>query len=442
MIKNDYFKFLIYLIVLTVIVNGFALIYFYPLIAIPLFFIFLFINVLAGTNSNKTKNLRLKYCYHGAYLLFLFQISTLISILYHICLVFFVIPEKWWILILSMIFCYLLEFIIFWNGIICVYVTSVQLGLKQRFLGILCGNIPILNLICLNFILKTVFKEVKFETEKEKINAERKDSKICETKYPCLLVHGVFFRDAKHFNYWGRIPKELEKNGAKIYYGNHESAASVYDSAVELAEKIKEIVSWCGCEKVNIIAHSKGGLDCRYAISELDIAPYVASLTTINTPHRGCSFADFLLYKSSEKLKNKVANTYNSSFKKLGDKKPDFLAAVNNLTQSYCEDFNKRIHTPENIFCQSVGSKVKKATSGKFPLNFSYHLVKLFDGANDGLVSEKSFAWGEKYTFIESNGTKGVSHGDMIDLNRRNFDGFDVREFYVNLVNDLKNRGL
>ena len=65
----------------------------------------------------------------------------------------------------------------------------------------------------------------------------------------------------------------------------------------ELAERIRQIVEETGCEKVNIIAHSKGGLDSRYAISECGMGKYVASLTTINTPHRGCEFADYLLSK-------------------------------------------------------------------------------------------------------------------------------------------------
>lgn len=30
----------------------------------------------------------------------------------------------------------------------------------------------------------------------------------------------------------------------------------------------------------------------------------------------------------------------------------------------------------------------------------------------------------------------------MIDLNRENFDGFDVREFYVKLVSGLREQGL
>jgi triacylglycerol lipase len=331
---------------------------------------------------------------------------------------------------------------VFWNGIICVYLNSTQLGLKWRAIGIICGMIPIANLIALFFILRTTTNEYLFETEKAKINKQRTNEKICAVKYPILLVHGVFFRDFKFFNYWGRIPKELETNGAKIFYGNHSSAASIADSATELKERITEILNETGADKVNIIAHSKGGLDCRYAISKLGIGDCVASLTTINTPHRGCLFADYLLTKIPIDIKNKIADTYNSTLKKLGETNPDFLAAVNDLTDSHCNQLNAEMPTPEGVYCQSVGSVLTKATHGKFPLNFSYHLVKFFDGENDGLVSEGSFEWGDKYTLLKPLGDRGISHGDMIDLNRENISGFDVREFYVSLVNDLKNRGL
>ena len=52
------------------------------------------------------------------------------------------------------------------------------------------------------------------------------------------------------------------------------------------------------------------------------------------------------------------------------------------------------------------------------------------------------FPWGENYTLLTVKGNRGISHGDMIDLNRENIKGFDVREFYVQLVSDLKNRNL
>ena len=57
-------------------------------------------------------------------------------------------------------------------------------------------------------------------------------------------------------------------------------------------------------------------------------------------------------------------------------------------------------------------------------------------------MSERSFEWGEKYILLKPEQDRGISHGDMIDLTRENIGGFDVREFYVDLVNDLKNRGL
>ena len=138
-----------------------------------------------------------------------------------------------------------------------------------------------------------------------------------------------------------------------------------------------------------------------------------------------------------------MAAGYNAALKKLGDQNPDFMAAVTDLTASACGKRNSLL-PPEvpGVFCQSVGSKLNRAVSGKFPLNVSYPLVKHFDGDNDGLVAETSFPWGEKYTFLTVTGKRGISHGDMVDLNRENIPGFDVREFYVQLAADLKNRGL
>ena len=57
------------------------------------------------------------------------------------------------------------------------------------------------------------------------------------------------------------------------------------------------------------------------------------------------------------------------------------------------------------------------------------------------MVSENSFAWGEKYTYITKKGKRGISHGDMIDLNRENIKDFDIREFYVQMLADLKKSG-
>ena len=442
-VKKSFWAFsIIYILLFVLITNSFLILRSNLWLLFLLVPAFLLINTFAGFFALKAKKKRLKVLFHGAVLLLVFEISAAISVIFHVILAFQSLPDSWQTLLWSALISVLTHAVLFWNGIICVYCTSVQLGIRHRVVGAVCGMIPIANLVVLNVIINVVFKEALFEAEKDRLNLSRKDDEVCKTKYPILFVHGVFFRDSKFFNYWGRIPKELESNGAKVYYGNHQSAASISESADELTERIKRITSKTGCEKVNIIAHSKGGLDCRYAISKLDAAPFVASLTTVNTPHRGCLFADYLLTKIPEKVKNKVASVYNSTLEKFGDISPDFLAAVNDLTASSCEKLDPEMPAPEGIYCQSIGSVINKASGGKFPLNFSYHLVKYFDGANDGLVSESSFKWSDNYTLITPSKKRGISHGDMIDLNRENIDGFDVREFYVSLVANLKSKGL
>lgn len=406
--------------------------------------LFLFINILPSFHNLKVPSFRLRICGDGCELLIIFLISTAFSVILQIANIIktAITPNSnIGVTILAILFCILIEGVIFWNGIIRVYCTSVQLGIKIRVIGALCGMIPIVHIFVLYKIIRTALAEVKFEADKIKLNNQRKSAMICKTKYPVLLVHGVFFRDYKLLNYWGRIPDELQKNGAVIYYGKHESASPVIESGCELAQRIKEIVSTTGCGKVNIIAHSKGGLDCRYAISKLGMSQYVASLTTINTPHRGCLFVDNLLNIAPQGLKQTIANTYNSTAKRIGDKNPDFMLAVQDLTDQACKSFNSNVPDSPDVYYQSVGSKLNKAGSGKFPLNVSYPLVKHYVGANDGLVAEPSFPWGSSFTFLTVKGNRGISHGDMIDLNRENIPGFDVREFYVQLVADLKAKG-
>ena len=433
---------IVYFILMSLLLNSYMLAKASPFMLLVIIPLFILLNLLPGIKPKGTKKLRLKLCNHGTLLLTIFVCSLIPSLIFHMVLAFLTIPNTYMDLVWSIVYCIVASAVLFWNGIICVYCTSTQMGIKWRVIGALCGMIPILNLIVLTRIIKLTSDEVDFETEKEIISCDPALSEICKTKYPLVLIHGVFFRDSRLFNYWGRIPRTLKLHGATIYYGEHQSALTVKESARELASRIKLIVDRSGCEKVNIIAHSKGGLDCRYAISEFGLAPYVASITTVNTPHRGCLFADQLLHAIPETIKNKVATVYNTTLTALGDEHPDFLAAISDLTAEACQKRNELLTFPEGIFAQSIGSVMENPHKGQFPLNLSYRYVKKFDGENDGLVGESSFAWGEKYTLLRSEGTRGISHGDVIDLNRENICDFDVRAFYTELVSDLRHRGL
>lgn len=101
--------------------------------------------------------------------------------------------------------------------------------------------IPGLNLGVLLYAMRIVHGEYDFACYKESVRQVRAQSQICSTRYPLLLVHGVGFRDLRYFNYWGRIPRELARYGADIYYGNQEAFATVAYNAGDIYRKIQEI---------------------------------------------------------------------------------------------------------------------------------------------------------------------------------------------------------
>lgn len=412
------------------------------------YFLTIYINFFPALTVHKTSTTRNKVLEDGIALLQIFLVTCAVGIICCIIVLLagisgnidsgFSYPLVW---VRYLILVFLVELILFWNGIIRVYLTSVQLGIKWRIIGIICGWIPIAHLYALYKIIRITSNEVVYENEKYLLNQIRAENQECHTRYPLLFVHGVFFRDFRFFNYWGRIPAELKRNGATLFYGCQQSAASVAGCGEELTKRIKQVMQETGCEKVNIIAHSKGGLDSRYAVSACGAAPYVASLTTINTPHRGCIFADYLLDKIPDAVCDKVAAKYNAALTLLGDPDPDFMEAVQDLTATSCARLNTLLPDDPQVYYQSVGSKMNGASSGRFPLNMSYPMVKHFDGDNDGLVSVDSMKWGSNFIYLSVPDGRGISHGDMIDLNRENISGFDIREFYVNLVKDLKAKG-
>ncbi|MEG0416130.1 MAG: triacylglycerol lipase [Erysipelothrix sp.] len=378
--------------------------------------------------------------YKGNESLKIFVISLILVVPSYICYILLIEPDFTTIL-LSILWVFVLESLIFWNGMIRVYISSVQLGLKTRVLAIVYGWIPIFNIWYLTKIISMVTEELDFESQKDYLGDNDVYSQECATKYPILLVHGIFFRDIKYLNYWGRVPRYLEQRGAKIYYGEQESSQSVEVCGKQLAQRIKNIVDSTGCEKVNIIAHSKGGLDARYAISNFGIENYVASLSTINTPHNGCIFANYLLGKAPRRTVNHISKMYNNTFKLMGDDNPDFLAGVTDLTDESCKHLNKMMENSETVFYQSFASYTTSSRSGKFPLNITYPIVKHFDGRNDGLVSVESASFFNTNTIVAPVGNRGITHADIIDLNKENIPGFDVRKFYSDILNDLKRRG-
>lgn len=268
------------------------------------------------------------------------------------------------------------------------------------------------------------------------------------TKYPILLVHGFGYRDNKIINYWGRIPSMLEKQGCKIFYGNQEANATIEVNGKCLASEISKIIAEENVEKVNVIAHSKGGLDIRYAISTLGIGDKVASVTTISTPHHGSKTVDFLL-KFPDAIVRIVAFFADLMVRIWGDKTPDSYNTFYSLTTKKAREFNEDNPDDINVYYQSYAFIMKNAFSDIF-LFLPHFVVKCIEGENDGLLTSESVRWGEYKGVYRGTTNRGISHCDEVDMRRREFSKkksdnkykvSNIIDFYSEIVSELAERG-
>jgi triacylglycerol lipase len=264
----------------------------------------------------------------------------------------------------------------------------------------------------------------------------------CKTRYPVVLVHGLGFRDdARLLKYWGKVPKHLKMKGAKVILARQQAYASHRDNALLIKKEIETFLrDNPAYKKVNIIAHSKGGIESRYMITKLDMAKKVASLTTIATPHRGSSIADIVMgkIKSDRQI---IVKLVNGIAKLLGDTQPDSYDAGLELTTGYMRIFNKDVPDIKSVYYQSYAAKIDRHYPNPLWRKL-WKTLKKHEGPNDGLVSKKSAVWGDFRGVVKDHGKPRVSHADITGMHI--FTGvysFHEEIFFEKLVHRLKEMG-
>ena len=126
--------------------------------------------------------------------------------------------------------------------------------------------------------------------------------------YPLVLVHGLLgfgtIGPRGNLEYFRGVMRHLEDNRevlrgkAKVYVADVDAVDSIPSRAIQLRDFIQARIydhkrRKIRYEKVHVIAHSMGGLDARYMVSNLSLdtadrspmADRIATLTTIGTPH-------------------------------------------------------------------------------------------------------------------------------------------------------------
>ena len=259
------------------------------------------------------------------------------------------------------------------------------------------------------------------------------------TRYPIVLVHGLAMKDTFFMKSFGRIDRILRIQGYTVYTSKIDAVGSVAGNAAQLKAEIETILRDTGAEKVNLIAHSKGGLDAKWMIEHLDMAEKVASLTTLCTPHQGSPVASFVLKFPKFAVKY-AAFWVNTFFRVFGDKHPDSYTACQELQRS--QHLAQDTASVPGVFCQSFSSTFRPGEKQAdfvtaIPLLISRWMEK--GRASDGMVPRDSAIFGE-YRGDCLDGS--ISHTEIVDFMVRDKKRDKIFAFYSALCEDLVRAGL
>ncbi|MEJ7805542.1 MAG: triacylglycerol lipase [Telluria sp.] len=164
-----------------------------------------------------------------------------------------------------------------------------------------------------------------------------------QTKYPIVLVHGLFgFDKIGPVEYFYGIPSSLRSGGASVYITTMSAANSTEVRGEQLLLQVRQIIAATGKAKVNLIGHSHGGPTSRYVASvRPDLVASVSSVAGVNKGSKVADIALGLVPGVSSTLANAVAAFIN--FMSGGSGLPqNGRAALTSLSTAGTAAFNAR----------------------------------------------------------------------------------------------------
>ncbi len=262
---------------------------------------------------------------------------------------------------------------------------------------------------------------------------------VVVTRYPVLLMHG--FGVLGTLRRGGHLHAEaldLRSHGVLAFAPNVAPYNTVSFRAPQWKQRIEQILEQTRAEKLNVIAHSMGGLDARYLISRMGMHAHVASLVTVSTPHHGTAIARSML-DQPDLVRRFVTGMCNwMGTHALSECEADFDTAVRELTpEAVQERFNPEVPDHPEVRYWSYAGRAGRGT--EVPINPflipQNNALYAREGQNDGFVSVQSAQWG---TFL---GTYDADHARSVGIKFANPD-FSSRAFYLGIVKMLADNGL
>lgn len=231
---------------------------------------------------------------------------------------------------------------------------------------------------------------------------------IPQLRAPIVLVHGLLGYDRIRFigwtisSYFSNIPEVLTAAGNRVHVAQMNPIGSVMERAGQLKAFLDREVP---DEPVHLIAHSMGGLDSRYMISNLGMAARVLTLTTLGTPHRGTSFADWGMSRF-ERLIRPAFDLFSLPHQ-----------AFRDLTTEKCRAFNAEVPDAPGVRYFSVAGRHSGSWfSPEWQLPAS--IIAKAEGPSDGIVSIASATYGESCEIWEGDHLSLINWLNPLALSR------------------------
>jgi triacylglycerol lipase len=253
---------------------------------------------------------------------------------------------------------------------------------------------------------------------------------------PIVLHHGIFGYDRMRFGPWqwcyfgGGIDQEIAARGHPLIVARVSRTGAIAERAEQLKQTVLDQLDLFGrpSDRVIILAHSMGGLDARYMIHKLEMAHRVAALITLSTPHRGSSYADYMLRNIDKSKRAQQLLRF------LGLD----LAGVRDLTVDALTQFNDQILDHPDVAYFSVSAARPWHRVPAF-LVHSHHIVSRNEGPNDGIVSVKSAQWGTHLGTWPADHMHVVNRRLVLEIRQRTG---NVRKRYAHLLDHLCGCGI
>ncbi len=288
--------------------------------------------------------------------------------------------------------------------------------------------------------------------------------------YPIVLAHGFFgfddFAGAGFITYFHGVKDALDADGeALVFTPEVDPFNTSVVRGAQLIERIEAILAMTGHAKVNIIAHSQGGLDARVVAH--DRPDLVASITTFATPHRGSRISDVVLgLVSDDRLRNLVDELTRAIGAPLYDEVGEATSVVASLGQfstdgaalfntTYTDRIDVAYYSLTGVSDRAWGSActtaaappwVDRYAGDRDPVDVLLAVSEaILDGGlldtfpNDGLVRVVDARWGRFLGCVPADHLDEV--GQLFGDSPGRGNAFDHRQLYVDLVRFLRTEG-